>query len=768
MKRYITLTLLLSLFVSLVSAQDKLNLDPTDSPRFTVTDKVWPTNVGEADVCLWNDDKLSALTITIDDNMEGDVPFWKSMHSEYGFNFTWFLITEALDDKYNVKNWDLYRSLAINGHQINGHDDINYCNDWQDHKIDNPRDDHKSLTENPTPENYLLRLKATTNKVNSEVTGGGNKCLTYAYPMGEGMLDEARKEYIAIRGVGGHPNHVDIVNYLDVESISSGNLFSLGIDFYLPSLLDKSSTLWGHNYYRGFGSIHFHGISTDKQKSEVRELMIYLTDKSDLYWVDGFTRVAQYSQSFATKNLVVDNVAQTEIKFTLTDGMLDSAFDFPLTVKIRVANNWANVSAIQNGVGVEAKLISYEGNSYALVKAIPDAGQVTVTGVEDADPAIITPIEDQQIQEEKTLEVGFSASNTAGSSITFGIEGKPDFAVFTDNGDNSGKIVFSPQLYDKGVYDITITADNGTSISSESFKLTVVDDGTAFTIFSTKADASVYSPNPNQDDPNYTISTLENTIIGGGYIEGKQLSGVFPFSLPEIPQGLKVIDAKFVINYASSNNPGGVVGNLDLYGIDFRSSDLVLLTDGFAGAYGQDGNATPLQDNFANISTPFGLVETTSGGTNNLIAYLNDQYLNATTGNFVFLRLSTDDVDQQRYSRMLFTTADGAEANGSPYPTLIIKFGADLSNDKKEFSNLTVYPNPVSNGQITISSSDFQNSKEIEVEVYSVGGQLVKKTTKSANGNSFQLDLSNTNNNGLYFLKINDGTFSQIKKIIVK
>lgn len=38
--------------------QNTFNLDPTSSSRFTVTDKVWPTNVGEADVCMWNDDKL--------------------------------------------------------------------------------------------------------------------------------------------------------------------------------------------------------------------------------------------------------------------------------------------------------------------------------------------------------------------------------------------------------------------------------------------------------------------------------------------------------------------------------------------------------------------------------------------------------------------------------------------------------------------------------------------------------------------------------------
>lgn len=103
------------------------------------------------------------------------------------------------------------------------------------------------------------------------------------------------------------------------------------------------------------------------------------------------TEVAQYSQSFATHNLTVDNVAATEIKFTLTDDMLNSAFYFPLSVKIRIDNSWVSVSATQNRVSVDTKIITNGGNKYALVKAIPDEGQVTITGIADADPAIITP-----------------------------------------------------------------------------------------------------------------------------------------------------------------------------------------------------------------------------------------------------------------------------------------------------------------------------------------------------------------------------------------
>lgn len=744
MNKYITLTLVFSLLTGLLLGQDKFNLDPTSTSRFTVTDKVWPANVGEADVCLWNDDKLAAFTITIDDNNEADIPFWKTMNTKYGFNFTWFVITEA-DPAYNVstEGWVKYNELASTGNQINGHDDRNYGGDFV-----------------TTPEEYLARLQATKNKIDSEITG--SNCLTYAYPFGEGDVDEARKLFIGIRGTTGVLNHADKVNYLDVNSVSNPHIYvdDTSRDTYILPLVTKTSSLWGQNYYRGWGSTHFHHVDATSQTT-TDEFLQYLADKGDSLWVDGFTRIAQYSQSFATSTLNVDAVAQTEIKFTLTDEMLDSAFDLALTVKIRVENNWANISAVQNGVNIEAVLISNEGNTYALVKAVPDGGQVTVTGVEDNDPALITPIEDKQVEEEQSLEVGFSASNTAGDDISFSVEGNPYFGVLTDNGDNSGKIDFYPNLYDKGVYSITVIADNGTSKSSENFVLTVVDDGKTATITADKNDASVYFPIHGFVDPANRV----NSITGGGYVAGKQMSSVFPFALPAIPDGLKIIDAKFSVNLETVAN---VESQLDLYGIGARSQSNVIVEDGFAGTFDTDNNATGLQENFVNKNTSLGIIEASDVGNEKLVMFLNDQYTSASVGDFIFLRVSTNDVNQSQYNRFVFTTADGAEANVAPYPTLIIKFGTSLSQGNDTFSDLIVYPNPINSGIINIKSDSFKRNSKVSVQILNIEGKLVHKENIVVNTNIFQIDISSSLNKGIYFIKLSGEDIDLVKKVLVK
>ena len=750
MKRTITLSLILSLFVNLTYAQDKLNLDPTASSRFTVTDRVWPANVGEADVCLWDDDRLAAFTITIDDNNEGDIPFWKTMNTKYGFNFTWFVITEA-DPQYNVttEGWVKYNELASTGNQINGHDDRNWYKPGEG--------------TNPTPEDYLARLQATQDKVNAEVTTGNNSCLTYAYPYGDGNIDEARKLFISMRGTVGILNLADKVNYLDVNSVSNPHIYADDAkrDTYILPLVTKTSNLWGQNYYRGWGSTHFHHVNAASQTT-TDEFLQYLADKGDSLWVDGFTSIAQYSQSYTTHNLVIDDVQATQVKFTLTDDMLNSAFDFPLTVKIRVANNWANISATQNGVNVDAKLISHEGNTYALVKSVPDAGQVTVTGVEDNDPAIITPIEDKQVQEEQELEVGFSASNTAGDAIAFTVEGNPSFGVFTDNGDNTGKIVFSPQLYDKGVYNITVIADNGTSKSSESFQLTVVDDGSTATVVSSKKDAAVYFPEHGFVDPNNRV----NVIAGGGYVAGKQMASVFPFELPAILTGMEVIDVKFSVNLESVN--ASTTGNIDLYALNARSSDNVLVTDSYAGIFGTSNNGTGIQDDFATKTTPVGIVNASPVGETTLVTFLNNQYGTASAGDFIFLRLNTDDINNPQYGRIVFTTADGAEANATPSPTLIIKFGATLSNNNSEFSDVTVYPNPVNSGIINVKSNSFKNNANVAVRIFNVEGKIVHKENKIINNGKFQLNIGSSLNSGIYYLRVSDEDITTVKKILVK
>ncbi|MEP2280158.1 alpha/beta hydrolase fold domain-containing protein [Maribacter sp.] len=355
------------LFVIITHGQDNFILEEATTPRFNLTDKIWEQNIGDASVSLWNDDKLSAFSITIDDNYENDIPFWIEQQKIFSFNFTWFVITEA-EQKYNVKNWALFNELAKTGNAIQGHDDRN----WYEDKA-------KGINF-PSIKNYNNRLNRTISKIEKNIDN--QKCLTYAYPWGEGNENEAGKHFIASRGVIGRLNNANQINFKQVRSISNPHIYENDStrNHYILPLLDKTSTLENKNYYRGWGSTHFHEVSAlDSQKKTV-EFLNYLKEKEDKLWIGTFPDIAKYAQEYATHSIHVDSVSETQIHITLKDEMRDDIYDYPLTVKVRLANNWISLYASQSGSEIASEIIEYNNNNYALIKAVPDSGQIILKG----------------------------------------------------------------------------------------------------------------------------------------------------------------------------------------------------------------------------------------------------------------------------------------------------------------------------------------------------------------------------------------------------
>ena len=86
--------------------------------------------------------------------------------------------------------------------------------------------------------------------------------------------------------------------------------------------------------------------------------------------------------------------------------------------------------------------------------------------------------------------------------------------------------------------------------------------------------------------------------------------------------------------------------------------------------------------------------------------------------------------------------------------------GPALGVENNSISNITIYPNPVSNGKLFLSSS---SNLEKEVIVFTTLGQqiLQDKTVSEA------INVS-TLSQGTYFVKITEAGFTTTKKLIVK
>ena len=124
---------------------------------------------------------------------------------------------------------------------------------------------------------------------------------------------------------------------------------------------------------------------------------------------------------------------------------------------------------------------------------------------------------------------------------------------------------------------------------------------------------------------------------------------VLPFEMPVIPAGHVIIDAN--LSFSANRNVTYGSTAADLYGLDFRSNNDILLSDFYYAPTGtHDPNASLIQDSILtanDFTTNFGFntFNTDSTGPNassNLVSYLNNQ-IAANTGNFAFFRFNTDD-----------------------------------------------------------------------------------------------------------------------------
>ena len=94
-----------------------------------------------------------------------------------------------------------------------------------------------------------------------------------------------------------------------------------------------------------------------------------------------FREVVLYGKESEAATLVVPNVTQDFVELALTDTLDDSLFDYPLTLKVGLASSWTGATATQAGQAVPVRIVTNEGNNFALVRAVSDRGVVRLSRV---------------------------------------------------------------------------------------------------------------------------------------------------------------------------------------------------------------------------------------------------------------------------------------------------------------------------------------------------------------------------------------------------
>jgi peptidoglycan/xylan/chitin deacetylase (PgdA/CDA1 family) len=221
------------------AAESLPNLDEEKpNPRFAVTDRVWPSKPGEAHICLWKDDALAALSLTIDDNCGPDVPWWLEMAEKHSLPLTWFLITERIGkgNRFNL-TWPDWVAVGEKGHALESHTAMHFHTDregWDGVEWEYTQA-IKDIEENvPGHRVHFLAY-----------VGGKNSHLN--------SRELAAKNYAAARGTTGRINPPNATDYLNVSAMSNPNLGDGAAWSDLNGMFDPT-----HRGYRGWAVIIYH------------------------------------------------------------------------------------------------------------------------------------------------------------------------------------------------------------------------------------------------------------------------------------------------------------------------------------------------------------------------------------------------------------------------------------------------------------------------------------------------------------------------------
>ena len=352
------------------SAQQLRTLGKADGKRFDIPEITWPETPGEAEVCLWKDDRYAAISLTIDDNCRPDHDWWLEQADKHGFKLTWFVITDRVGGRNSGFDgtWADWQRLADAGHSIQSH-------------TTNHRAAKKG--EPPIPdEDVHAMYRDSLAAINAHVTNNVACCI--AYPRGEPHREIAAQYAIACRGTYGAPSEVNTVDYLNVNegNYAQGYInVLLGGEADEPKWLNKAD----RRFRRGWCAVLHHLVHHGRTKEEIdasvaatEAKLANLAKYKDRIWIGTFPAVAKYGQERDTATLKTVSSDAKRIELSLSDRMDDTLFDEPLTLKVRLPDDWRTVRATQGGNPVRAVFLSHDGHSYALVDAVPDRGAVTL------------------------------------------------------------------------------------------------------------------------------------------------------------------------------------------------------------------------------------------------------------------------------------------------------------------------------------------------------------------------------------------------------
>ncbi len=335
----------------------------------------------ETQICPVKDNKQAIWTFTTDDGIYNSVVQYNNLFKKYGLKGTVALNPYTIQDTDNGLNWSIKDGLRF------------YCGTWNlwqtliaDGKLDiaNHTATHPHLTQIPQSE-----LDSEINGARSILMShlNGQSILGFIDPYGESdyySTSVIQQQHFADRSTVEGENSLSPDDYSWYHLLSYYALSGVTVET-MNSWID--STIANKSWCIEL----WHGILSDQTESETlwspltydicNDHLSYVANNLDKIWNATYSEAIQYLRERQSATLSVLSFDNTHIRLSLTDSLDNSIFNYPLTLKVQVPNDWASVSIMQNGNSHNIIPATESGNNYVYFDAIPDQGNIDIAKV---------------------------------------------------------------------------------------------------------------------------------------------------------------------------------------------------------------------------------------------------------------------------------------------------------------------------------------------------------------------------------------------------
>lgn len=350
------------------------------------------TMVGAQEIATWSGDRKGAVSFTFDDGAPSQVSDAGPTFDKYGYKATFNLVVNWNPD------WNGFQKMADNGHEIASHSNSHGQN------MSGEEASSKSGIASHIKQKYGI--------------------ITVAYPnCNVPNASAVTQNYIIGRICNGSwQGQADIMGKDGPSDWTKASALMTGTENGIQGsgFTDKMKQAVSQG---GWVAFLTHGLQgkqngnanySPTNLNDIDGALSWAKQNDGDVWVAPMGYVAMYIKERKNSKVNKKSGDANSITFEVTHSIKDniSAYDYPLTIKIKNDNNWTKVKATQGGADIEAKI----ANGNILVDAVPNAGDVVVSNGDASTPVTPASSADVSAKSSSSSAKTPTSSPSAGSS----------------------------------------------------------------------------------------------------------------------------------------------------------------------------------------------------------------------------------------------------------------------------------------------------------------------------------------------------------------